>query len=318
MATKPHLIDTLPSSTLQTFIGAFRQVDLTSPKSIYDTYVQVGGKFKWDDAVTPLSSLQSIGLTLVLYVIISYTISFILGTKTPKEMEEERKNPTFFQKVLKWVAFLHNLNMTVISLVCFFGLLFEVAKIGLKDGFYSLLCDPEHKYNVGYIPFWTYMYYMSKYVELFDTFLLVIRRSRLRFIHTYHHVTTMSICYYGLYTGGTGQWIPIALNTFVHIIMYYYYMKVTLGFDVWWKMYLTDIQLVQFILDAATFTAYCYVEMFWERPRGNTCTGSFYGSLTGDIVVISFFFLFFKLRQENARALAKKKAAKEQLAKKEE
>ena len=157
MATKPHLIDTLPSSSLQTFIDAFRQVDLTSPKSIYDTYVHVGGTFKWDDAVTPLSSLQSIGLTLVLYVVISYTISFILGTKTPKEMEEEHKNPTFFQKVLKWVAFLHNLNMTVISLVCFFGLLFEVAKIGLKDGFYSLLCDPEHKYNVGYIPFWTYM-----------------------------------------------------------------------------------------------------------------------------------------------------------------
>jgi len=89
-------------------------------------------------------------------------------------------------------------------------------------------------------------------------------------------------------------------------------MKVTLGNDVWWKMYLTDIQLAQFVLDAMAFSAYIYAELFWERPKGNSCSGSLYGSLSGDVIVISFFFLFFKLRQDNARALAKKKEKKQE------
>lgn len=147
----------LPLTTLQTFVDAYHKLDITSLNSIHETYLEVGGKFNWDQDAAPLSSLPSIGLTLVGYLVVSYTLSFILGTKSREEMEQEHKNPTFVQKILKVLAFLHNLNMTVISLVCFFGLLFEVTSIGLKDGFYSLLCDPEHKYNVGYIPFWTYM-----------------------------------------------------------------------------------------------------------------------------------------------------------------
>jgi hypothetical protein len=111
---------------------------------------------------------------------------------------------------------------------------------------------------------------------------------------------------------GTGQWIPISVNTFVHILMYWYYLQVTIGNDVWWKGYLTDIQLVQFVIDAVVaFSGHIFSNYYWEYPRGNTCSGSEWGAWAGNFIVISFFILFFQLRQKNARAVrAKQEAAK--------
>jgi len=35
-------------------------------------------------------------------------------------------------------------------------------------------------------------------------------------------------------------------NTLVHIFMYYYYAVRSLGYTVWWKEYLTQLQMFQF------------------------------------------------------------------------
>jgi fatty acid elongase 3 len=213
---------------------------------------------------------------------------------------------------MKYCALLHNFNMMVISFVCLIGLVYEVSVAYTKDGMYAIICDPHQKYNNGKIIIWIYFYYISKYIELFDTFLLVLRRSQLRFIHTYHHVTTMFITFFGLATGGTGQWIIITLNVFVHVIMYYYYVQVTLGRHVWWKTYVTDIQLTQFAIDVLFLSYYIYAELVYERPIGNSCSGDLTGAILCDIIVSSFFVLFFQLRQRNLRAARAKESSQKQ------
>ncbi|ALC42891.1 Elo68alpha [Drosophila busckii] len=54
-------------------------------------------------------------------------------------------------------------------------------------------------------------------------------------------------------TGST--FMPAALNSFVHIIMYAYYCLAALGSRfrryLWWKRYLTALQLLQFALGLA-------------------------------------------------------------------
>jgi fatty acid elongase 3 len=240
--------------------------------------------------------------TLVGYMLISYALNFLLG-----ERKEGHAPNTLYYKVLKYMALLHNFNMMAISLVAFAGLAYEAGSLISSHGWYVMICDPEHKYITGKAAFWMYIYYVSKYVELFDTVLLVLRRSQLRFIHTYHHVTTMTITYLGLYTRGTGQWVIILLNVFVHVVMYYYYIQVTLGNHVSWKMRLTDLQLAQFILDCAFFTYYIYAELYYERPRGGKCSGSLPGAILSDLIVASFFILFFRLRQANLRAAEKRR-----------
>lgn len=67
------------------------------------------------------------------------------------------------------------------------------------------------------------------------------------FLHAYHHGTMFVIWWIGAKFVAGGQSIsPIIVNSFVHIIMYTYYLLAALGISVWWKRYITQLQLAQF------------------------------------------------------------------------
>lgn len=289
--------------------------ELLSTQGWLRLYENFAADFEWTEE-SFLSSIPTVTGTLVAYVVVVYGLRAIfdmLGVRRPKEGE-------VWNAMLKFFSIIHNANMMLISLVCFIGIGYEVYAAHQSSdagmGLYNLLCDPEHKFNKGKIIFWIYVYYLSKYVELFDTMLIVLKRSSLRTIHTYHHVATMALAYMALYLKGTGPWLVILLNTFVHIIMYFYYLLVCLDVrDVWWKNHLTDIQLTQFVLDSIGFGFFVYADVFVEQPKGNRCAGSLPGAIIGLVIVVSYFFLFLNLRIANARKA--RKAAKEKAEKKD-
>ncbi|CAG2118944.1 unnamed protein product, partial [Medioppia subpectinata] len=96
---------------------------------------------------------------------------------------------------------------------------------------------------------------MSRLVELMDTIFFILRKShhQISALHLFHH-TVVPICI----------WFPLKLtpevqygfgpliNSFIHVIMYFYYYMSTFGPAVrpylWWKRYLTGLQLIQFML----------------------------------------------------------------------
>jgi len=41
----------------------------------------------------------------------------------------------------------------------------------------DLFCDKEQRFDRGGLWFWSYVYYLSKYYELFDTFFLVVKKA---------------------------------------------------------------------------------------------------------------------------------------------
>jgi len=49
------------------------------------------------------------------------------------------------------------------------------------------------------------------------------------------------------YPGGEA-WPSAWLNSFVHVWMYSYYFLSTLGYNVWWKKYITQLQISQLFL----------------------------------------------------------------------
>lgn len=53
-----------------------------------------------------------------------------------------------------------------------------------------------------------------------------------------------------LFLGGHSTFFAL-LNTFVHIVMYFYYMVAAMGPEyqkyIWWKKYLTSFQMIQFV-----------------------------------------------------------------------
>nr|QXU64614.1 fatty acid elongase 3 [Blattella germanica] len=98
-------------------------------------------------------------------------------------------------------------------------------------------------------------YYFSKFTEFMDTIFFVLRKKNdhISTLHVIHHgVMPMSVWFGVKFTPGGHSSFFGMLNTFVHIIMYSYYLLAALGprFQkfLWWKKYLTVLQMIQFVL----------------------------------------------------------------------
>ncbi|XP_036757632.2 elongation of very long chain fatty acids protein 7 isoform X1 [Manis pentadactyla] len=100
-----------------------------------------------------------------------------------------------------------------------------------------------------------WLYYFSKFIELLDTIFFVLRKknSQVTFLHVFHHTIMPWTWWFGVKfaAGGLGTFHAL-LNTAVHVVMYSYYGLCALGPAyqkyLWWKKYLTSLQLVQFII----------------------------------------------------------------------
>lgn len=105
-----------------------------------------------------------------------------------------------------------------------------------------------------------WLYYIAKISELLDTVFFVLRKKerQISFLHLYHH-TLMPVCaFIGVkyFAGGHGTLLGF-INSFIHIIMYAYYLLSAMGPKVqkylWWKKYITILQIVS---DAGSFGSF--------------------------------------------------------------
>ena len=100
-----------------------------------------------------------------------------------------------------------------------------------------------------------WLFFITKFVEFADTVFFILRKktSQVSALHVIHHALVPFLVWIGFkfVPGGSNAFFPL-INSLVHTVMYTYYGLSTLGPwmqpYLWWKKYLTRIQMVQFVL----------------------------------------------------------------------
>ncbi|XP_014485159.1 PREDICTED: elongation of very long chain fatty acids protein AAEL008004-like isoform X2 [Dinoponera quadriceps] len=133
----------------------------------------------------------------------------------------------------------------------------QIGMSGWLTGDYSLRCQPvdySNKPQILRMVHASWWYYFSKFTEFMDTIFFVLRKknNHVSTLHVIHHgCMPMSVWFGVKFTPGGHSTFFGLLNTFVHIVMYTYYLLAALGPWVqpylWWKKYLTAFQMLQFI-----------------------------------------------------------------------
>eukprot|EP01119_Soliformovum_irregulare_P004264 TRINITY_DN15259_c0_g1_i1.p1 TRINITY_DN15259_c0_g1~~TRINITY_DN15259_c0_g1_i1.p1 ORF type:complete len:278 (-),score=63.14 TRINITY_DN15259_c0_g1_i1:43-876(-) len=205
---------------------------------------------------------------------------------------------------LKGVVAVHNFFLSALSLAMALGLGYEGFRTfnGNSSPLDQIACDPEEKLTHGRVITWFYIFFLSKYYELLDTVIIVLKKRPLIFLHVYHHCITIVLVYVMLYNMVGVQWLCITANAFVHIPMYTYYALTSLGYEVWFKKYITKLQITQFVIGVAGITYGIVVQL-----TGRKCSGNVPAWFFGLAVMGSFLYLFaafYKSTYKTARANA--------------
>jgi len=180
---------------------------------------------------------------------LSYHVAPLLGITCylayPKQL---RINPS----MLYFFSIIHNGLLVVFSAWSFISL----SQILYNDG---LVFQKNYYFQNLYFDRIIYWFYISKYYEFFDTFLLYLNGKTPIFLQKYHHIGAV-ICWHLTYIYKVDCiWIPTILNSFVHTIMYSYYLGCLLKINEvrFIKKYITSLQLIQLTVPAF-FCLYYY------------------------------------------------------------
>lgn len=192
---------------------------------------------------------------------------------------------------IPYVLFLHNITLCIASLIlsCWLTYTLGAALFGGMSP-HELVCSYAI-YDNGHMQYIYYVNSFFKVWEFLDTCFLAIRKKPISFLHSYHHAATLILTWSQMMEHSAPQWVPIFLNLWVHVIMYYYYAMSALRIRVWWKKYLTTIQICQFVIDVVVI-GYAYVMFIRAGFDPNTCYGTSRGAIIGISILFSYLLLF--------------------------
>ncbi|KAM9858233.1 elongation of very long chain fatty acids protein 7a [Aulostomus maculatus] len=166
---------------------------------------------------------------------------------------------------LKGILIVYNFGVVALSLYMCYE--FIMSGWGTGYSFHCDLVDYSDSPQAMRMAATCWLYYFSKFIEMLDTVFFVLRKktSQVTFLHVYHHSIMPFTWWFGVRfaPGGLGTFHAL-LNCIVHVIMYTYYGLTAMGPQyqkyLWWKKYLTTIQLIQFVMSTSHIAQYFFMK----------------------------------------------------------
>lgn len=168
-----------------------------------------------------------------------------------------------FKMKLKPIMRLYNLFMVVLS--AYMGTKSIMLAREAND---SLWCVPLSQGKQGEEMaqlVWLFTY--SKVIEFLDTVFMIFegRMRQVSFLHVYHHVSILSYWFAILWLSpGSDAYFSLAGNSYIHVLMYAYYLLASFGYSPWWKYYITKCQIFQ-------FCCFCAQSIYVGYMRAGEC-----------------------------------------------
>lgn len=151
------------------------------------------------------------------------------------------------------------------------------------------------------------LFLLSRLADFLDTIWFVLRKkhSHISFLHVFHHSYVPTVAYIAT------RWVPVVpnamsfpfINSAIHVVMYAYYLLATfpsLQPHLWWKRYLTGLQMTQFVL-ILCYNVFGY--FYFERACGKSQKTTLASSLISAAIFLVLFYSFYQ------KAYVKKPAA---------
>lgn len=167
------------------------------------------------------------------------------------------------------LAVLHNILLAVMSLFMNLHASFIIYSSLTTQGLSAPICISPTAPLPSDIRLAFQIFHVSKFYELIDTFLLIVRGRPLTLLHVWHHTSVMYETWGWLHFR-----VPLAIfglwfNTLVHVIMYTYYAMALLGHRFPFKKAITKLQIIQFITGFVFLVPFTYFHL--SRAKG--CAG---------------------------------------------
>jgi hypothetical protein len=155
-----------------------------------------------------LVDLQSAVTIVAIYLIVIFGLQSLMKNK--KKFE------------LGVIGPIHNFFLCGLSLAMMLGIIFEVSKKFAtirpdQDVLEAMFCDTERRLTTGGQIFWILIFFYSKYYELLDTVIIVLKKRPLIFLHVYHHCITIILTLLMLDNMVAVQWLAITGKNSCHL-----------------------------------------------------------------------------------------------------
>jgi len=167
--------------------------------------------------------------------------------------EDKEKKKPIKGAVLSNLMKLYNLTCILAAGSSAYGMLMYVYLYGIKFAGNKDLMDTDE--GKKYLQWGLMLFYYQKFWEFIDTFIFMLRNSyrQVSFLHVYHHCSiTIVVALFGHFDQSGDCYLPVTLNSVVHVIMYGYYFCGANGFTFQnvLRPYITQMQLTQFVIIA--------------------------------------------------------------------
>lgn len=166
-----------------------------------------------------------------------------MNAKLQNAVAQKRK--TFSFLTLSMV--IHNLSLALFSMHVFKNCALVIYRRFSTVDIRTFCIDIDNTI-LNDIQYWSWIFYVSKIYEVIDTVIVHLNSKPSLFLQYYHHTGAIFATYFFSKAQSHLSWIFVVLNSFVHSIMYLYYLVSVFGIRLRFKKIITAMQMTQFIV----------------------------------------------------------------------